>query len=171
MLWLFGVELERMWGSRLFLKYYAIAGLGGAAAQILLGIAPFDFANRFYYPSTIGASGAVYGVMLAYAMYFPNRLIYLWFLIPIPVKYFVTILGAIAFFSMIRSEGGGVAHSAHLGGIAAGYLYMYSGVGRGRFHPVAEIKYRYLKWRINRMRRKFDVVSGGRADDVNRRVH
>ena len=171
MLWLFGVELERMWGSRKFLNYYFIAGLGGALAQIVLGILPFGFADRFYYPSTIGASAAVYGIMLAYAMYFPNRQILLWFLIPIAVKYFVAILGAIAFFSMIRGEAGGVAHSAHLGGILAGYLYMNSGLGGGRFHPVAEIKYRYLKWRINRMRRKFDIVSGGRADDVNRRVH
>ena len=54
-----------------------------------------------------------------------------------------------------------------LGGLVAGYLYLKS----GRFHPMSEIKYRYLKWRINRMRRKFDVYSGGRADDVNRRVH
>ena len=62
---------------------------------------------------------------------------------------------------------GGIAHTTHLGGLLAAYLYLRS----GRIHPMSEIKYRFLKWRINRMRRKFDVYSGGRADDVNRRVH
>ena len=67
------------------------------------------------------------------------------------------------------SESSGVAHTAHLGGLVIGYFYLKG--GGGRFHPLSEIKYHYLKWRINRMRRKFDVYSGGRADDVNRRVH
>ena len=63
-------------------------------------------------------------------------------------------------------EGGG-HQLVHLGGLVAGYLYLKG----GRIHLLSELKYRYLKWRINRMRRKFDVYSGGRADDVNRRVH
>jgi membrane associated rhomboid family serine protease len=100
-------------------------------------------------------------------MYFPHRQILLWFIVPVPVRVFVGIWGAIALFSAIRGDGGGIAHTAHLGGMLAGYLYLKS----GRIHPVSEIKYRMLKWRINRMRRKFDVYSGGRADDVNRRVH
>ena len=166
-LWMFGVELERMWGTRYFTQFYFAAGLGAAATQLLLGVLPFDFSNQFYYSATLGASGALYGLLLAYALYFPHRQILLWFVVPVPVRVFVGIFGAIALFSAIRGDGGGIAHTAHLGGMLAGYLYLKS----GRIHPISELKYRMLKWRINRMRRKFDVYSGGRADDVNRRVH
>jgi len=74
----------------------------------------------------------------------------------------VLILGAISLFA-----GGGIAHATHLGGVVIGYLMLKS----TRIHPLSELKYRYLKWKINRVRRKFDVYSGGRADDWDRRVH
>ncbi len=167
-LWMFGVELERMWGSRFFVKFYFVAGVGAAVTTLLLSFAPFAFANQLYYSLTIGASGAVYGVLLAYARYFPHRPILLYFIFPIPAKYFVMIIGAISLLSAMNGPGGGIAHATHLGGLVAAYLYLKSGT---RMHVMAEIKYRYLKWRINRMRRKFDVYSGGRADDVDRRVH
>lgn len=166
-LWMIGTELERTWGTRFFTRYYLITGLGAGLTQIVLGIVPSPVANQFYYQSTIGASGAIFGLLLAYALYFPHRTIYMYFLFPIPAKYFVMILGAITLLLALSGEGRGVAHTAHLGGLAAGYLYLKS----GRFHPIAEVKYRYLKWRINRIRRKFDVLSGGRADDIDRRVH
>ena len=86
---------------------------------------------------------------------------------PLPAKVFVAIMGAISLLSSMSGPGGGIAHTTHLGGLVAGYLYLKG----GRIHLLSEIKYRYLKWRINRMRRKFDVYSGGRADDVDRRVH
>jgi len=165
-LWMFGVELERMWGTKYFTQYYFITGIGAGVTQVILGVLPFPFADQFYSTITIGASGAIYGLLLAYALYFPHRPIYMYFVFPVPARIFVTILGAIALLSA-TSGGGGIAHTAHLGGIAAGYLYLKS----GRIHPMSELKYRFLKWRINRMRRKFDVYSGGRADDVNRRVH
>jgi membrane associated rhomboid family serine protease len=167
-LWMFGVELERMWGSRFFLKFYFVAGVGAALTTLLLSFTPLAFANQLYYSLTIGASGAVYGVLLAYARYFPHRPIMLYFVFPIPAKYFVMIIGAISLLSSMSGPGGGIAHTTHLGGLVAAYLYLKSGA---RTHLMAEIKYRYLKWRINRMRRKFDVYSGGRADDVDRRVH
>jgi len=133
----------------------------------LLSFIPGAFGEQLYYSLTIGASGAVYGVLLAYALYFPSRPIYLYFVFPIPAKYFVAIIGAISLLSSMNGPGGGIAHTTHLGGLVAGYLYLKG----GRIHLLSEFKYRYLKWRINRMRRKFDVYSGGRADDVNRRVH
>jgi membrane associated rhomboid family serine protease len=168
-LWMFGVELERMWGSRFFVKFYFVAGVGAAVTTLLLSFTPFAFANQVYYSLTIGASGAVYGVLLAYARYFPHRPILLYFVFPIPAKYFVMIIGAISLLSAMSGPGGSIAHATHLGGLVAAYLYLKSGA---RMHVIAEIKYRYLKWRINRMRRKFDVYSGGRsADDVDRRVH
>jgi membrane associated rhomboid family serine protease len=165
-LWMFGVELERMWGTKYFTQYYFITGVGAGLTQIILGVLPFPFAEQFYSSITIGASGAVYGLLLAYGLYFPHRPILMYFIFPVPARYFVMIVGGIALLSA-SGDVGGVAHTAHLGGIAAGYLYLKS----GRIHPISELKYRFLKWRINRMRRKFDVYSGGRADDVNRRVH
>jgi len=166
-LWMFGVELERMWGSKFFAKYYFVTGVGAAATTLILSVLPVPFANQLYYSLTIGASGAVYGVLLAYAMYFPNRPIYMYFFFPVPAKYFVMIMGGVSLLSSLQGTGGGIAHTTHLGGLLAGYLYLKG----GRTHLLAEVKYRYLKWRINRMRRKFDVYSGGRADDVDRRVH
>jgi membrane associated rhomboid family serine protease len=159
-LWMFGTELERIWGSRFFLKYYFITGIGAAATMLLLGL----FSSSVYYAETIGASGAIYGVLLAYALYFPNRPIFLYFVFPIPAKYFVLILGAISFLSVSDSTSG-VAHGAHLGGLVVGYLYLKGlRLRRHEVSPMAELKYRYLKWKFDRQRRKFDVYSGGRSD-------
>ena len=167
-LWMFGVELERMWGSRYFTKFYLVSGVGAAVVQTLLSFVPFAPLQQIYYIQTVGASGAVYGVLLAYAMYFPHRPIYMYFVFPIPAKYFVMIIGAISLLSSVDGTGGGIAHTTHLGGLVAAYLYLKGGK---RTHLMSEIKYRYLKWRINRMRRRFDVYSGGRANDLDRRVH
>jgi len=92
----------------------------------------------------------------------------MYFVFPIPAKYFVLIMGALAFYSSI-SEAGGVAHAAHLGGLLVGYALLKG--GRLRLHPWAEVKYRYMKWKIGRMRKRFDVYPGGRTDDWDRRIH
>jgi membrane associated rhomboid family serine protease len=165
-LWMIGGELERIWGSRYFLKFYFVTGIGAAVLTVLFSLLPFTFASALYDSNIIGASGAIYGLLLAYAIYFPNRPIYLWFLFPVPAKIFVAILGAIAFLSSLGSTSG-VANATHLGGLLVGYLFLKG----GNVHPLAEVKYRYLKWKINRVRKKFDVYSGGRADDWDRRVH
>lgn len=165
-LWMFGVELERMWGTRFFVRYYFVTGIAAAVTTVLWSFLPMPFAAHVYRSTTIGASGAIYGLLLAYALYFPYRPIYMYFLFPIPVKYFVLIIGGIAFLSSMSGAGGGVAHVAHLGGLAFGYLYLK----RGRLHLLSELKYRYVKWRMNRIRRKFGIYSGGRTDR-NERIH
>ena len=158
-LWMIGTDLERTWGTRFFVKYYFITGIGAAATSLLLSA----FSETFYYTTVVGASGAIYGLLLAFALYFPHRQLIL-FIFPVPARIAVTILGAIAFLSSFGGPGGGVAHSAHLGGLVVGYLYL-RGL-RLRLSPWAEVKYRYLKWRMGRARSKFDVYSGGRnADD------
>lgn len=162
-LWMFGVELERMWGTRYFTRFYFVSGVGAAATTLLLSLLPGIVGSQLYYSLTIGASGAVYGVLLAYALYFPNRPILMFLLFPVPAKYFVMIIGAISLLSSMGA-GGGVAHTTHLGGLVAAYLYLKG----WRLNLWAEIRYRYLKWRINRSRRRFDVYSGGRTD---RRIH
>ena len=161
-LWMFGVELERMWGTRNFVKYYFVTGVAAALTTIVVSFVPLFDLGSLYFARTVGASGAVVAVLLAYGLYFPNREILFYGIFPIRVKYFLLILGAISLFTA-----GNVAHSTHIGGALAGYFYLKG----GRVHLLSEIKYRYLKWKINRVRRKFDVYSGGRADDVNRRVH
>jgi membrane associated rhomboid family serine protease len=166
-LWMFGVELERMWGTTYFTKFYFVSGIGAGLVQMLLGLVPSSALQaQFFDVITVGASGAIYGVLLAYAIYFPNRPILFFGVFPLPAKIFVLILGALALL-FATGGGGGVAHTAHLGGLLAGYLYLKG----GRMHLFSELQYRYLKWRINRTRRRFDVYSGGRADDVDRRVH
>ncbi len=165
-IWMFGVELERMWGTKFFLKYYAITGLGAALTTILVALIPYAATAQTYDVNTIGASGALYGLLVAYALYFPDRPILMFLLFPVPAKFFVIIIGAISFLSSAGVGPRGIAHAAHLGGILFGYLYLKG--GRGGL--TAEIKYRYLKWKMNRLRRKFDVYSGGRSD-WDRKVH
>ena len=167
-LWMFGVELERRWGTPFFVKYYAVTGVGAALITVAVSLLPGM--ERSYYANTIGASGAIYGLLLAYGVSFPDRPIYLYFLFQIPAKYFVMIVGAVAFFSSISNQPGGVSHAAHLGGLVVGYLYLRWPRLPG-LNPIAEIKYRYLRWKITRARKKFDVVSGGRSDDWDRKVH
>jgi membrane associated rhomboid family serine protease len=161
-LWMFGTDLERTWGTRFFTKYYFVTGIGAALVTVAWSLSPLPFAENIYYTATIGASGAIYGVLLAYGLYFPDRPIYVYFVFPIPAKYFVMIMGAIAFLSSVGSGGGGTAHWTHLGGLLVGYLYL-----RGlRIRPLDELKYRWLRWKMRRSRSRFDVHSGGRkADD------
>ena len=156
-LWMFGTELERTWGTRFFTKYYLITGVGAAVTGLLLGFV----SDRFYYMSTVGASGAIFGLLIAYAMYFPNREILVYFLFPIPVRVFVAIFGAIALLNTVSGQNNGVADYAHLGGLVVGYLYLKS----LRSRPMDELKYRYLRWKMGRARSKFDVYSGGRNPD------
>jgi membrane associated rhomboid family serine protease len=168
-LWMFGVELERLWGTRFFARYYAITGIGAGLTMVVLSLLPTALGDSMYATRTVGASGAIFGLLLAYGLQFPHRQIYLYFLFPVPAKYFVMIVGAISLYATMVDQAGGIAHAAHLGGLLVGYIYLKR--GRLEFHPVAEVKYRYLKWKINRLRKRFDVYSGGRADDVDRRIH
>ncbi|HEU4890280.1 MAG TPA: rhomboid family intramembrane serine protease [Vicinamibacterales bacterium] len=161
-IWMFGVELERLWGTRQFVKYYAITGVGAGLTVLAVGLVLGPYSETYRIP-TIGASGALYGLLVAFAYYYPDRPLLMFFLFPIPAKYFVMIVGAMAFLSAPQSR---VSEAAHLGGLVIGYLYLRA--GRGGL--TAELKYRYLKWKMNRLRRKFDVYSGGRSD-WDRHVH
>ena len=117
-LYMFGGELENYWGGKKFLFYFFFCGIGAGICTVLF--TP-DIYQRI---PVIGASGAIYGILLAFAWLFPNRLIYIYFLFPIPAKYFVIIFGLIEFFSSMSGPGGGVAHLTHLGGLLFGLFYM-----------------------------------------------
>jgi len=115
-LYMFGGELENYWGSKKFLFYFFFCGVGAGICTVIFS--PYQFVP------TIGASGAIYGLLLAFGWLFPNRPILIYFLLPIPAKYFVIIFGLIEFFSSMSGSGGGVAHLTHLGGLLFGLLYM-----------------------------------------------
>jgi membrane associated rhomboid family serine protease len=160
-LWMFGTDLERMWRTRFFTKYYFITGIGAGVITLLWSLSPLPGADEMYAALTIGASGAVYGVLLAYGMYFPHRVLLLFLLFPVQARYAVMIYGAIAFVFSMGAGGPGVAHVAHLGGLVVGYLYLKTLRGR----PLDELKYRWLRWKMHRARGRFDVHTGGRDDD------
>lgn len=159
-LWMFGTDLEHLWRTRFFTKYYFVTGIGAALLTVAWSLSPLRASGDLYQSVVIGASGAIYGILLAYGLSFPNRLVYL-FVFPVPARYYVIIVGAIAFLMSTGQAGSGVAHTAHLGGLVVGYLYL-KGL---RFRPIDELKYRYLRWKMNRARSKFGVHSGGRDDD------
>lgn len=116
-LWMFGMEIENILGSKKFLYYYLICGISAGLAQLF--IAPL-----FSIPAiTIGASGAIFGVMIAFGMFFPDRYIFLYFLIPIKAKYLIGFLFVLEIF-WIGDAGSNVAHLAHLGGAVAGFIFI-----------------------------------------------
>jgi membrane associated rhomboid family serine protease len=149
-LWMFGTELEETWGSERFLRFYFVTGIGAAICSVATGW-------NSYIP-IIGASGAIYGLLAAYGMLFPDRTLLLYFIVPIKAKWFVLILGLITFYSSLTSSGSGIAHIAHLGGMLFGWLYLRSGgMGPGLRLPSFDWK----RWRAARrqaaIKKKFHV--------------
>lgn len=144
MLWMFGTEVERAWGTTVFVKYYFICGIGAGLVTCLL------FRNS----TTIGASGAIFGIMLAYGYLFPNRQILFWFIFPMRAISFVLLCAGIELFSLLGLQDG-VAHFAHLGGMLFGYLYLKR-VWRVR-EFVGE-----MRWRLRR--RRFRILKHDEED-------
>ncbi|HUF22760.1 MAG TPA: rhomboid family intramembrane serine protease [Vicinamibacterales bacterium] len=163
--WMFGVELERLWGTRAFTKFFFICGVTAGLATLAIALLPIDAAwrERTYLGVTVGASGAIYGLLYAWARAFPYRTVLMFLIFPMQARWFVAILIAIDFAIAAQTRlSSGTAHLAHFAGLLAAYVYLNNGSGRGPGGLVAEIKYRYLKWKMNQLRRKFDVHEGGR---------
>jgi membrane associated rhomboid family serine protease len=151
-LWMFGSELETTWGTRRFLQFYFFAGIGAGICVVLL-----NYAFRSPEIHTLGASGAIYGILLAWAVLWPDRIILFFFLFPMKVKYFVMIFGAIAFYNPFNPNSP-VSEFAHLGGMAFGYVFLKMPRRRGRgADPVESIRNSYNAWKLARAKRKFQV--------------
>jgi membrane associated rhomboid family serine protease len=138
-LWMFGMEVEHTWGTKKFSLFYLSCGVAAGLCQLFL--APV------FEPSlapTVGASGAVFGVLVAFAMMFPDRYIFIYFLIPVKAKYFVLFLIVLG----VMSIGGGsqVANLAHLGGALAGYLFLLYDMKRMPFQDTMD----RLRWSFNK---------------------
>lgn len=113
-LFFFGPPLEARWGEREFMRFYVVCGLGGVALSLI-----------FQPVMIVGASAAMYGLMLAFAMNWPTVPIYVWGIFPVQARYLVGFLGVVALLSATTSaQGSSVAHFAHLGGLLAGFLYL-----------------------------------------------
>ena len=127
-LWMFGAELERVWGAKRFMHFYAASALTAAAAQLLVCALLGSLAP------TVGASGALFGLLLAFGMMFPNRMI-MPLIPPIPMKakYFVALFGGLELIFGVTGTASGVAHFAHLGGMLGGYLMIRYWRGQAPF--------------------------------------
>lgn len=160
-LWMFGGDIERTWGRRKFLGYYFLTGAGAGVVNIMVKTlmdvsAAGAVATNSLRPSevpVIGASGAIYGVLLAAAILFPDRQIWL---IPFPVtmsmRAYVFVMGLIAFFGTLGAAGGdNVSHVTHLSGMLVGYFYLR----RGSF--LYRLRNQFYDWKRKRLRRKFEV--------------
>ncbi|MBI5244747.1 MAG: rhomboid family intramembrane serine protease [Elusimicrobia bacterium] len=115
-IWMFGLPLESQWGHREFLKFYLICGVGAALFNVAL--APHSQAP------VIGASGAIYGLLVAFAMMYPDAVVYLYAFFPIKAKHMAVIFGLMEFFASAANSSPGVARFAHLGGLLIGYVYL-----------------------------------------------
>lgn len=162
-LWMFGSDLERDWGTRRFLRYYFICGVGAGLCDIVFNALWGSMNTR-----TIGASGAIYGLLLAFGLMYPDRTVLMSFFFPIKAKYFVMIMGAIAFLSSIGGAGSGVSNIAHLGGMIFGFGYL-----RMRFWSMDTglIRKRFQQWRLQRAKKKFQVYMRKQQSDRDRWVN
>jgi membrane associated rhomboid family serine protease len=157
MLWMFGGELERYWGSRAFLRYYLICGIGAGLLSI-----PYAYAFGTQGIVTVGASGAIYGLFMAFGMVFAERTVLFMMLFPMKARTMAMIMFGVAFFYAVTQPRGGVAHIAHLGGAVVGYLYLKRAWRVGEF-------FRDLKWKIRR--RRFKVMPPNDRDDFDQWVN
>jgi len=167
-LWMFGMELERLWGTRRFLQFYFFCGTGAGVCVVLLN---YMFGDPRI--PTVGSSGAIYGLLLAWAVLWPDRQILFSFLIPIKVKYFVMIIGAIAFLNSFNA-GSTVSDVAHLGGMLFGYVFLKlpntrKTQNRGRaavnFSVTGSLRDAYKPWKLNRAKKKFEVYMRKQKSD------
>jgi membrane associated rhomboid family serine protease len=167
-LWLFGIELERTWGTRRFLRFYFLCGI---IAGLTVIVAAYIFGGTNL--RTVGSSGAVYGILVAYALVFPDQTVLFGFLIPMKSKYFVMIIGAIVFLqsymAVAGGRGSGIAVMAHLGGLVGGYLLLRGTRLRAQLtNPVVTS---YKDWKLRRAKRKFEVYLRKRDSDRDRWIH
>ena len=130
-LWMFGTEIERTWGSKVFGRFYIFSGLAGAFLTLMV------YSTQAI--PTIGASAAIYGVLIAYWMMFPNRKLYIYFVVPVKVKWAIPGMMIIGYFF----SGGNVAHMAHLGGVIYAFIYLKS-----------DLKFKFIGAKIKNLRYK-----------------
>ena len=149
---MFGADLERAWGSRKFYTYFFICGVGAGVINVIVKMILDPHGLGIARVPTIGASGAIYGVLLAVAVIMPHRQVWVF---PLPVtvsmRVIVIVMGAIEFFGTLGGGGDNVSHVCHLGGMLVGYIYLR----RGSY--IYSVRNYFSDWKRRRMKRKFEV--------------
>jgi membrane associated rhomboid family serine protease len=159
-LWMFGCDIERSWGRQRMYNYFFLTGIGAGLTNVLVKTVMDPRGLDSAAIPTIGASGAIYGILLAAAILYPDRQIWLFpFPVMIPMKIYVLGAGAIEFFSTLGSTGDNVSHVTHLGGMLVGYLYLRRGSWFFRARNSLS------DWRRMRARRKFEVYMRKHRDE------
>jgi membrane associated rhomboid family serine protease len=155
-LWMFGITLEKDWGTRRFLKYYFLCGIGAGFCDVVVNV----ILGRASLPpveggiTTIGASGAIYGLLLAFGVLYPEVTILFAFLFPIKAKYFVMIYGAVELLAALGTHNTGVSNVAHLGGMLFGLLYLKVPLPK---LDTYEVRRWYRNYKLQRAKKKFQV--------------
>jgi membrane associated rhomboid family serine protease len=165
LLWWLGAELESRWGSRFFLMYYLVSGIG---AGIIYGFSVLFYFLIFGHSSVmnapvVGASGAIFGLMLAYGIIFGERVVYFMMVFPMRAKYFVMLLGGVEAVTLLNNGmTGDVANLAHLGGLASGFLFLrgYTYFQQRKWRTKSDKRGRGLKLVVNNDK-KDDEKGGG----------
>jgi membrane associated rhomboid family serine protease len=161
-LWMFGSTLEQTWGTKRFLTYYFVCGVGAGICVVIAGLV-FGPANV----PVIGASGAILGLLMAFGILFPDVELLFFFLFPIKAKYYVMIIGAMVFMSSFI-PGSGVSNIAHLGGMLVGYLYLRFKVGPVNLDFIGR---QYHQWKLQRAKKKFQVYLRKHGSDQEPWIH
>jgi membrane associated rhomboid family serine protease len=165
-LWFCGMDLERDWGTARFLRYYFLCGIAAGVCVVLVALLrPSDMLLP-----TIGASGAILALLLAYGVMYPDRLMLFMFIFPMKAKYVAVICGVIAFLGSWHG-GSGVSHVAHLGGMVVGYIYLKTRLKLSLSGPVATVRQQYRNWRMERARKRFQVYLRKRGPGGDRWVN
>ncbi len=166
-LWMFGAELERTWGTRRLVSFYFACGV---LAGVMVVITAYLFSGTNV--PIVGSSGAVFGILVAYGVLFPNQTMLFGFLIPIKTKYFVMIIGAVVLLQSYLAVAGGQGAAeviVSLSGLVVGYLLLRGRMLRGRIsNPVMA---GYKDWKLRRAKRKFEVYLRKKDSNRDRWVH
>lgn len=150
MLWMFGTSLERHWGTRAFLRFYFVCGIGAGVVSCLMALPMAAFRAP-----TIGASGAIFGLLMAYGYLWPNNILLIWGIFPMRARTMVLVFGGLELYSLIFGGGqGNIAYAAHVGGMLVGYLYLKRA---WRVRPfLADLRWKSRRRRFRVMDRKDD---------------
>jgi membrane associated rhomboid family serine protease len=161
-LFMFGRELELAWGRNRFLQYYFLTGVGAGLINVIVKVV-FFWGRPESYIATIGASGAIFGVLLACAILFPDRQVIMF---PIPIKMsmrtFVIVMTALEFLGTFGLGGDNISHICHLGGMLVGYVYLR----RGSF--LYSVRNSVTDWKMQRNKKRFQVYMNKHKDPPSR---
>jgi membrane associated rhomboid family serine protease len=150
-LWMFGRELEIVWGRDRFLRYYFLTGVGAGVLNIIVKTIPTLWGHAPYDTPTIGASVAIFGVLLACAILFPDRQVRFFFAITMSMRTFMIVMIALEFLGTFGVGGDNISHFCHFGGMLVGYVYLR----RGSF--LYSVRNTVSDWQYRRNRKRFEV--------------